>query len=88
MENKKENLEKADPFSLFVYTIRLQVTRDYYLKKLRIFSITFINFKSSKRSKEKCSYFDKITKVRTGNQFDNNILQFNLAHKKIIYYCI
>ena len=33
----EKSLEESDISSLFVYTIRSQVTRDYYLRRLRIF---------------------------------------------------
>ena len=54
----------------------------------KIFSITLINFRSYKKNK-RCNYFsNKTTMFRTGYQVDNNILQFNLAPKKIIHYYI
>ena len=33
----EESFEESNAYSLFVYTIRSQVTRDYYLRRLRIF---------------------------------------------------
>jgi hypothetical protein len=33
----KQSLEESNAYSLFVYAVRSQVTRDYYLRRLRIF---------------------------------------------------
>jgi hypothetical protein len=33
----EKSLEESNAYSLFVYAIRSQVTRDYYLRRLRIF---------------------------------------------------
>jgi len=45
-----------------VYAIRSQVTRDYYLRRLRIF-FNHINLESDKTIEERCNYFaDKGTK--------------------------
>jgi hypothetical protein len=30
-------LEESNAYSLFIYAVRLQITRDYYLRRLRIF---------------------------------------------------
>jgi hypothetical protein len=37
MKTIKQNLQETNAYSLFVYAIRSQVTRDYYLRRLRIF---------------------------------------------------
>jgi hypothetical protein len=37
MGQTKGILEGSDAYSLFVYAIRSQVTKDYYLRRLRIF---------------------------------------------------
>jgi hypothetical protein len=33
----KQSLEESNAYSLFVYAVRSKVTRDYYLRRLRIF---------------------------------------------------
>ena len=43
-------------YTLFVYAIRSQVTRDYYLRRLRIF-FNYINLESDKTIQERCNYF-------------------------------
>jgi hypothetical protein len=37
MKIVEQSLEESNAYSLFVYAIRSQVTRDYYLRRLRIF---------------------------------------------------
>ena len=37
MKIVEQILEESNAYSLFVYAIRSQVTRDYYLRRLRIF---------------------------------------------------
>ena len=41
----EKSLEESNAYSLFVYAIRSQVTRDYYLRRLRIF-FNYINLES------------------------------------------
>ena len=36
-QSRQIEVEESDAYSLFVYTVRSQVTRDYYLSRLRIF---------------------------------------------------
>ena len=37
IEKREERSEESDPYSLFLYAIRSEITRDYYLRRLRIF---------------------------------------------------
>ena len=55
MKILKQSLE-SNAYSLFVYAIRSQVTRDYYLRRLRIF-FNHINLESDKIIEERCNYF-------------------------------
>jgi hypothetical protein len=48
--------ERSDAYSLFVYAIRSKVTKDYYLRRLRIF-FNHINLLPSKSMKERCNLF-------------------------------
>jgi hypothetical protein len=57
-----KSLEESNAYSLFVYAIRSQVTRDYYLRRLKIF-FNYIDLQSDKTMDERCNYFaDKGTK--------------------------
>ena len=55
MQIVEESLNKSNAYSLFVYAILTQVTRDYYLRRLRIFLIildyTYLTIE------ERCNYF-------------------------------
>lgn len=37
MKTVEQDYEQSNAYSLFVYAVRSQVTRDYYLRRLRIF---------------------------------------------------
>ena len=56
-----QSVVESNAYSLFVYAIRSQVTRDYYLRRLRIF-FNHINLEPDKTIEERCNYFaDKAT---------------------------
>jgi hypothetical protein len=81
---------ESNAYSLFVYAIRSQVTRDYYLRRLRIF-FNHINLESDKTIEERCNYFaNEGTKDPSwaftrpwlsifSNTFTNPILLFGLS---------
>src|SRR5215211_5082005 len=70
----EQNLEASNAYSLFVYAIRSQVTRDYYLRRLKIF-FNQINLEFDKTIEERCNYFaDKATNDPTWAF--NSILRF------------
>src|SRR5574339_420945 len=54
----EQNFERSDAYSLFYFAVRLQVTRDYYLRRLRIF-FNHINLEPDKTMEERCNYFAK-----------------------------
>ena len=57
----EQSLEESNAYSLFVYAIRSQVTRDYYLRRLRIF-FNYIDLQPDKTIEERCNCFaDKAT---------------------------
>ena len=56
MKILKQIFDESNAYSLFVYAIRSQVTRDYYLRRLRIF-FNHINLESDKIIEERCNYF-------------------------------
>ena len=55
MKNQKEN-EVTDAYSLFVYAIRTQITRDYYLRRLRTF-FDFIKLLPNSSIENRCNRF-------------------------------
>jgi hypothetical protein len=56
IENQEQRSEESDPYSLFLYAIRSEVTRDYYLRRLRIF-FNHINLLPDRKVKERCNEF-------------------------------
>ena len=73
MKITEQSLE-SNAYSLFVYAIRTQVTRDYYLRRLRIF-FNYINLEHDRTMEERCNYFaDKGTK--NSNWAFNCIVRF------------
>lgn len=52
----KQEFEESSAYSLFVFAVRSQVTRDYYLRRLRIF-FNYINLEPDKTMEERCNYF-------------------------------
>jgi hypothetical protein len=63
----EQGLQESNAYSLFVYAIRLQITRDYYLRRLRIF-FNRINLEPDKTIEERCNYFaDKETNDQCGH---------------------
>lgn len=61
MKEKKESKEavQTDAYSLFVYAIRTQITRDYYLRRLRTF-FDFIKLLPNSRKETRCNRFASI----------------------------
>jgi hypothetical protein len=53
---EEQTFEESNAYSLFVYAIRSQVTRDYYLRRLRIF-FNHINLEPDLTMEERCNYF-------------------------------
>ena len=56
MKTIEQSLEESNAYSLFVYAIRSKVTRDYYLRRLKIF-FNHINLESDLTMEERCNYF-------------------------------
>ena len=70
----EKSLEESNAYSLFVYAIRSQVTRNYYLRRLRIF-FNHINLEPDKTMEQRCNYFaDK--GINDSNWAFNSILRF------------
>jgi hypothetical protein len=55
-ENNEQSLEESNAYSLFVYAVRSRVTRDWYLRRLRIF-FNHLDLKSDDTIEERCNYF-------------------------------
>lgn len=53
---EERNEEESDPYSLFLYAVRSEITRDYYLRRLRIF-FNHINLLPDRTMKERCNEF-------------------------------
>ena len=56
MKVVEQSFEESNAYSLFVYAIRSQVTRDYYVRRLRIF-FHYINLEPNRTMEERCNYF-------------------------------
>ena len=56
MKTIGQSFEESNAYSLFVYAFRSQVTRDYYLRRLKIF-FNHIDLLSDKTMEERCNYF-------------------------------
>jgi len=54
----EQKFEESSAYSLFLFAVRSQVTRDYYLRRLRIF-FNHINLEPDKTMEERCNYFAK-----------------------------
>jgi hypothetical protein len=54
----EQKVEESNAYSLFVYAIRSPLTRDYYLRRLRIF-FNHINLMPNETMEERCNYFAK-----------------------------
>ena len=50
----EQSLEESNAYSLFVYAVRSQVTRDYYIRRLRIF-FNYLDLKSDQTFENKYS---------------------------------
>jgi hypothetical protein len=62
MEKKRERdkeVSLTNAYSLFVYAIRTQITRDYYLRRLRTF-FNFINLLPKANIERRCNHFAAI----------------------------
>jgi hypothetical protein len=49
-------VEESDAYSLFVYAVRSQITRNYYLRRLRIF-LNYISLLPEGTMEERCNLF-------------------------------
>ena len=74
MKIVEQILEESNAYSLFVYASRSQVTRNYYLRRLRIF-FNHINLEPDETIEQRCNYFaDK--GINDPNTAFNSILRF------------
>lgn len=57
IENQEERSEnESDPYFIFLYAIRSEITKDYYLRRLRIF-LNHLNLLPDRTMKERCNEF-------------------------------
>ena len=52
----EQSYEESSAYSLFVFAVRSKVTRDYYLRRLRIF-FNYIDLESNKTMETRSNYF-------------------------------
>jgi hypothetical protein len=64
-KSKQIEIEESNAYSLFVYAVRSQVTRDYYLRRLRIF-FNHIGLLPGGTMKERCNLFASKGKKNPG----------------------
>ena len=62
---EQESCDESSPYSLFLFAVRSKVTRDYYLRKIRIFS-NFINLEPNKKIEDVIILLEKEQKMRIG----------------------
>src|SRR5215207_9667128 len=55
-QEREQPIGESNPYSLFVYAVRSQVTRDYYLRRLRIF-FNHINLLPGGTMEQRCNLF-------------------------------
>jgi hypothetical protein len=58
MKRVEQSLEESDAYSLFLYAFRSPVTKDCYLRRMKIF-FNFINFLPNGNLEESCNLFAK-----------------------------
>jgi hypothetical protein len=55
-QSRQIEVEESDAYSLFIYAVRSQITRDYYLRRLRIF-LNYISLLPERTMEERCNLF-------------------------------
>jgi hypothetical protein len=55
-QSRQTEVEESDAYSLFLYAVKSQVTRDYYLRRLRIF-LNYISLLLIGTMEERCNLF-------------------------------
>ncbi|MGN6351420.1 MAG: hypothetical protein ACTHL3_08155, partial [Candidatus Nitrosocosmicus sp.] len=73
-EQREYHEEEMNAYSIFVYGIRSPLTRDYYLRRLKIF-FNYIELLPDKNIDERCNYFAEKGKENPQWAF-NNIIKF------------
>jgi hypothetical protein len=75
-EKQNQEVSQTDAYSLFVYAIRTQITRDYYLRRLRSF-FDFIELLPNAKIELRCNHFAAIA-IK-----DHNWTFGKIMHKKL-----
>jgi hypothetical protein len=73
-EMKQNQVSLTNAYSLFVYAIRTQITRDYYLRRLRTF-FDFINLLPKANIERRCNHFAAIA-IKDHNWTFDKIISF------------
>jgi hypothetical protein len=55
-QHEQQNPKEMDAYSIFIYGIRSPLTRDYYLRRLKIF-FNYIEILPEKSISERCNCF-------------------------------
>jgi hypothetical protein len=70
----EQKVEESDAYSLFLYAIRSPLTRDYYLRRLRIF-FNHINLLPNETMEERCNLF-AVQGIKDPNWAFSTIIKF------------
>ena len=73
-QHEQQNPKEMDAYSIFIYGIRSPLTRDYYLRRLKIF-FNYIELLPEKSISERCNCFAEKGKENPQWAF-NNIIKF------------
>jgi hypothetical protein len=79
---QSEQYGKSDAYSLFVYAIRSQITRDYYLRRVKIF-FNYVDLLLEGTIEEKCNLFAAKAIVDPTWAFNLNIKFSNSKRKEL-----
>jgi hypothetical protein len=78
-QSRQREVEESDAYSLFLYAVRSTITRDYYLRRLRIF-LNHICLLPEGTTEESCNLFASMGKKDPSWAF-SSIVRF-LQHQK------
>jgi hypothetical protein len=55
-QSRQIEVEESNAYSLFMFAVRSQITREYYLRRLRVF-VNYISLLPRGTMKERCNLF-------------------------------
>ena len=90
-QSRQIEVEDSDAYSLFVYAVRSQITRDYYLRRLRIF-FNHISLLPRGMMKERCNLFSIFyimkSNVSSKEICKGVIMNFIFSNNRIMGSCV